>query len=152
MHFNKEVLIDLSNADIQKRINWRLCQYLYQRSLASDCYKLPYCTCFKYQKLESMMTEYIIRYSQMWFHCQSPKSIYLMVHFLFVRAKWNLITQLKNNVMYNLLLTRSGNKLEIVDQWSTRIPPPHRRGWQWAMGGLHLNIVQNHKAAILKAT
>ena len=21
-------------------------------------------------------------------------------------------------------------KLEIVDQWSTRIPPPHRRGWQ----------------------
>ena len=21
--------------------------------------------------------------------------------------------------------------LEIVDQWSTRIPPPHRRGWQW---------------------
>ena len=22
-------------------------------------------------------------------------------------------------------------KLEIVDQWSTRIPPPHRRGWQW---------------------
>ena len=23
------------------------------------------------------------------------------------------------------------NQLEIVDQWSTRIPPPHRRGWQW---------------------
>ena len=43
-------------------------------------------------------------------------------------------------------------QLEIVDQWSTRIPPPHRRGWQWAMGGLQLNIVQNHKAAILKAT
>ena len=43
-------------------------------------------------------------------------------------------------------------KLEIVDQWSTRIPPPHRRGWQRAMGGLQLNIVQNHKAAILKAT
>ena len=43
-------------------------------------------------------------------------------------------------------------ELEIVDQWSTRIPPPHRRGWQWAMGGLQLNIVQNHKAAILKAT
>ena len=43
-------------------------------------------------------------------------------------------------------------KLEIVDQWSTGIPPPHRRGWQWAMIGLQLNIVQNHKAAILKAT
>ena len=43
-------------------------------------------------------------------------------------------------------------KLEIIDQWSTRIPPPHRREWQWAMGGLQLNIVQNHKAAILKAT
>ena len=43
-------------------------------------------------------------------------------------------------------------KLEIVDQWSTRIPLPHRRGWQWAMGGLQLNIVQNHKAAISKAT
>ena len=42
--------------------------------------------------------------------------------------------------------------LEIVDEWSTRIPPPHRRGWQWAMGGLQLNIVQNHKATILKAT
>ena len=41
-------------------------------------------------------------------------------------------------------------KLEIVDQWSTRIPPPYRRGWQWAMGGLQLNIVQNHKEAILK--
>ena len=38
-------------------------------------------------------------------------------------------------------------KLEIVDQWSTRIPPPQRRGWQWK-----LNIVQNHKAAILKST
>ena len=24
-------------------------------------------------------------------------------------------------------------KQEIVDQWSTRIPPPQRRGWQWAM-------------------
>ena len=23
------------------------------------------------------------------------------------------------------------SELEIVDQWSTRIPPPHRRGWQW---------------------
>ena len=44
------------------------------------------------------------------------------------------------------------DKLEIVDQWSTRIPPPQWRGWQWAMGGLKLNIVQNHKAAILKAT
>ena len=59
------------------------------------------------------------------------------------------------------------DKLEIVDRWSTRIPPPHRRGWQWAIeiesiyrkyvaawcnGGLQLNIVQNHKAAILKAT
>ena len=44
------------------------------------------------------------------------------------------------------------SELEIVDQWSTGIPPPHRRGWQWAMGGLQLNIVQNHKAAILKAT
>ena len=33
-------------------------------------------------------------------------------------------------------------KLEIVDQWSTRIPPPHRRRWQWAMGGLQLSIVQ----------
>ena len=43
-------------------------------------------------------------------------------------------------------------KLEIVDQWSTRIPPPHRKGWQRAMGGLQLNIVQNHKADILKAT
>ena len=43
-------------------------------------------------------------------------------------------------------------QLEIVDQWSTRIPPPHRRGWQWAMGGLQLNIVYNHKAAILKVT
>ena len=43
-------------------------------------------------------------------------------------------------------------ELEIVDQWSTRIPPPHRRGWQWAMGGLQLNIVQNHKADILKVT
>ena len=42
--------------------------------------------------------------------------------------------------------------LEIVDQWSTRILPPYRRGWQWAMGGLQLNIVQNHKAAILKTT
>ena len=45
----------------------------------------------------------------------------------------------------------SGKKLEIVDQWSTRIPSPNRRGWQWAMGGLQLNIVQNHKAALLKA-
>ena len=44
------------------------------------------------------------------------------------------------------------NQLEIVDQWSTRIPPPHERGGQWAMGGLQLNIVQNYKAAILKAT
>ena len=44
------------------------------------------------------------------------------------------------------------NKLEIVDQWSTKTPPPHRRGWQWAMGGLQLNIVQSHKVAILKAT
>ena len=26
------------------------------------------------------------------------------------------------------------------------------RGWQWAMGGLQLNIVQNHKEAILKVT
>ena len=43
-------------------------------------------------------------------------------------------------------------KLEIVDQRSTRIPLPHRRGWLWAMGGLQLNIIQNHKAAILKAT
>ena len=25
--------------------------------------------------------------------------------------------------------TRNEFKLEIVDQWSTRIPPPHRRGW-----------------------
>ena len=23
------------------------------------------------------------------------------------------------------------NQLEILDQWSTRIPPSHRRGWQW---------------------
>ena len=49
-----------------------------------------------------------------------------------------------------ILMTQK--QLEIVDQWSTRIPLPHRRGWQWAMGGLQLNIVQNHKAAILKAT
>ena len=31
-------------------------------------------------------------------------------------------------------------ELEIVDQWSTRIPLPHRRGWQWAMGG-YVSIV-----------
>ena len=31
-------------------------------------------------------------------------------------------------------------QLEIVDQWSTRIPPHHRRGWQWAMGGLQLKL------------
>ena len=41
--------------------------------------------------------------------------------------------------------------LEIVDQWSTRIPPPHKRGYQGAMGELQLNIAQNHKTAILKA-
>ena len=41
--------------------------------------------------------------------------------------------------------------LEIVDQLSTRIPPPHRRGWQWAMGGLQLKIVPNHKAAIFES-
>ena len=43
-------------------------------------------------------------------------------------------------------------KLEIVDQRSSRIPPPHSRGWQWVIGGLQLNIIQNHKAAILKVT
>ena len=37
---------------------------------------------------------------------------------------------------------KNKGKLEIVDQWSTRIPPPHGEG----------GIVQNHKAAILKAT
>ena len=56
----------------------------------------------------------------------------------------------QNPVMVPLINRRSDFKLEIVDQWSTRIPPPHRRGWQWAMGGLQLNIVQNHKAAITK--
>ena len=61
------------------------------------------------------------------------------IHFLSIPIQFN------SNFMHH-------NKLEIVDQWSTRIPPPHRRGWQWAMGGLQLNIVQNHKAAILKAT
>ena len=45
--------------------------------------------------------------------------------------------------MWMKLVIRAQNKLEIVDQWSTRIPPPHR-----GEGG----IVQNHKAAILKAT
>ena len=55
-------------------------------------------------------------------------------------------------VRYHITHELGDYKLEIVDQWSTRIPPPHRRGWQWAMGGLQLNIVQNHKAAILKAT
>ena len=28
-----------------------------------------------------------------------------------------------------ILLLQLILKLEIVDQWSTRIPPPHRRGW-----------------------
>ena len=41
-------------------------------------------------------------------------------------------------------------KLEIEDQWSTRIPPPHRRGWQWAMGGLQFNIFQNHRQPFWK--
>ena len=54
--------------------------------------------------------------------------------------------------LINIYFLGYKKKLEIVDQWSTRIPPPHRRGWQWAMGGLQLNIVENHKAAILKAT
>ena len=44
------------------------------------------------------------------------------------------------------------DQLEIVDQWCTRIPPPHRRGYQAAMGELQLNVFQNHKAAVLKAT
>ena len=49
---------------------------------------------------------------------------------------------------YIITYTFNQVKQEIVDQWSTRIPPPHRRGWQWAMGGLQLNIVQNHKFAV----
>ena len=52
----------------------------------------------------------------------------------------------------NFIQKQPKMKLEIVDQWSTRITPPHRRGWQWAIGGLQLNIVQNHKAATSKAT
>ena len=55
-------------------------------------------------------------------------------------------------IRYNTAGNPWQNELEIVDQWSARIPLPHRRGWQWAMGGLQLSIVQNHKAAILKAT
>ena len=56
------------------------------------------------------------------------------------------------DVFFDLCLKEPLSKLEIVDQWSTRIPPPNKRGWQWAMVGLQLNIVQNHKAAFLKAT
>ena len=37
----------------------------------------------------------------------------------------------QNPVMVPLINRRSDFKLEIVDQWSTMIPPPHRRGWQW---------------------
>ena len=63
------------------------------------------------------------------------------------------ITYEKTFGMINMIILKiSQFELEIVDQWSTRIPLPHGREWQWAMGGLQLNIVQNHKAAILKAT
>ena len=44
-----------------------------------------------------------------------------------------------------LLLT---HQLEIVDQWSTRMPPPSRSGYQWAMHWVQLNILQNHQASI----
>ena len=43
-------------------------------------------------------------------------------------------------------------KLEIVDQRSTRIPPPSGSGYQWAMHGLQLNILQNHQASIYPYT
>ena len=46
------------------------------------------------------------------------------------------------HIINHLHLESSKEKLEIVDQWSTRIPRPIGEG----------GIVQNHKAAILKAT
>ena len=99
-----------------------------------------------------------------WYHTAflSPVCITLLVSFVisFISDKFKHPSQYK---WYIYALWEAGLyvfitasvcrlELEIVDQWSTRIPPPHRRGWQWAMGGLQLNIVQNHKAAILKAT
>ena len=37
---------------------------------------------------------------------------------------------LQNKIyIQKMTYTYTHTKLEIVDQWSTRIPPPHRRGW-----------------------
>ena len=52
-------------------------------------------------------------------------------------SKWHhLNTSINSLHCGNPLRTvdRIKKNLEIVDQWSTRIPPAHRRGWQWAMG------------------
>ena len=40
-----------------------------------------------------------------------------LIHKIYVHRQWQIYTYIFKY------------KLEIVDQWSTRIPPPHRRGW-----------------------
>ena len=66
----------------------------------------------------------------LWRHCNVQR----IASYFLSKFQWKLSPYIQLTISHHWLDAyvvpiHYLNQLEIVDQWSTRIPPPHRRGW-----------------------